>query len=323
MLIVTGGAGFIGSNLVKELNRSGRDDILIVDDLSDGRNYKNLRGLKFLDYQHKDDFLQSIEADSFDGTDIDAIFHEGGVSDTMEYDVNYLMKENYEYSKVLLHFAMEHRIPFLYASSAAVYGRGEGNFIEDEGMEDALTPYAFSKLVFDRYVLKVALEARSQVVGLRYFNVYGPQEKHKGKRSSVIYQFIRQIEKTGEATLFGEYDLYEAGEQRRDFIHVADVVKVNLWFWQEKGASGIYNCGTGKAYSFNEVASLIIRQLGRGKIVYRDFPEILKGKYQQFTRADTRKLLKAGYDGGFTDLSMGIFRYTKNLEAGGYFRYEV
>ena len=159
MIIVTGGAGFIGSNIVKELNNRGRADILIVDDLKDGQNYKNLRGLKFIDYQHKDDFLQSIENDDFDGTDIDAVFHEGACSDTMEYDVNYMMRVNYEYSKSLLHFCLQHRIPFMYASSASTYGSGKNGFREGDECEDALNPYAFSKLAFDRYVRQVMPEA--------------------------------------------------------------------------------------------------------------------------------------------------------------------
>ena len=202
MIIVTGGAGFIGSNIVKELNRRGRRDILIVDDLKDGLNYKNLRGLQFVDYQHKDDFLQSTENDDFDGTDIDAVFHEGACSDTMEYDVNFMMRTNYEYSKSLLHFCLRHRIPFMYASSASTYGSGKHGFREGDECEDALNPYAFSKLAFDRYVRQIMPEAHSQVVGFKYFNVYGQQEHHKGKMASIFYQLYNQINETGKAHLF-------------------------------------------------------------------------------------------------------------------------
>ena len=321
MIIVTGGAGFIGSNLVKELNRQGRDDILIVDDLKDGQNYKNLRGLKFLDYRYKDDFLESVEEDDFDGTDVDAVFHEGACSDTMEYDVNYMMNVNYEYSKAMLHYCLEHRVPFFYASSASTYGAGANGFTEGDKYEDALNPYAFSKLAFDRYVRQLLPDARSPVVGLRYFNVYGPQEHHKGKMASIFYQLYHQIEETGVARLFEGYDGYGDGEQKRDFIYVKDVVKVNLWFWREKGPNGIYNCGTGKAHTYNEAAQAVIAAMGKGKIEYRPFPEVLKGKYQSFTEADTTALLAAGYDGGFTDMKDAVKEYCDFLMAGGYFTY--
>jgi len=321
MIIVTGGAGFIGSNIVKELNRQGRTDILVVDDLKDGQNYKNLRGLQFIDYQHKDDFLQSIEDDAFDGTDIDGIFHEGACSDTMEYDVNYMMKVNYEYSKSVLHFCMEHRIPFLYASSASTYGSGRNGFREGDECEDALNPYAFSKLAFDRYVRQVLPEAHSQIVGLKYFNVYGPQEHHKGKMASIFYQLYNQIRETDTARLFKGIDGYGDGEQRRDFVYVKDVVKVNLWFWENNGPSGIYNCGTGQAHTYNEVAQAVIDALGTGKIAYREFPEILRGKYQNFTEADKTHLEAAGYDQGFHDMREAVKEYCGFLDAGGYFVY--
>ncbi len=321
MIIVTGGAGFIGSNIVKELNRQGRDDILIVDDLKDGQNYKNLRGLKFLDYRYKDDFLESVENDDFDGTDVDALFHEGACSDTMEYDVNYMMNVNYEYSKAMLHYCLEHRVPFFYASSASTYGAGAHGFTEGDDCEDALNPYAYSKLAFDRYVRQLLPEAHSRVVGLRYFNVYGPQEHHKGKMASIFYQLYNQIKETGKAKLFEGYDGYGPGEQRRDFIYVRDVVKVNLWFWREKGPSGIFNCGTGKAHTYNEAAQAVIDALGTGTIEYRSFPEVLKGKYQSFTEANPEKLLAAGYDGGFYDMKDAVKEYCDFLEAGGYFTY--
>lgn len=321
MIIVTGGAGFIGSNIVKELNRRGRTDILIVDDLKDGANYKNLRGLQFIDYQHKDDFLQTIEDDDFDGTDIDAVFHEGACSDTMEYDVNYMMKVNYEYSKSVLHFCLQHRIPFLYASSASTYGSGRNGFREGDECEDALNPYAFSKLAFDRYVRQVMPEAKSQIVGLKYFNVYGPQEHHKGKMASIFYQLYNQVNETGTARLFKGIDGYKDGEQRRDFIYVKDVVKVNLWFWENQGPSGIYNCGTGKAHTYNEGAEAVIAALGKGKIEYREFPEVLRGKYQNFTESDPTHLLEAGYDQGFYDMKEAVKEYCDFLDKGGYFEY--
>ena len=311
MIIVTGGAGFIGSNIVKELNNRGRMDILIVDDLKDGQNYKNLRGLKFIDYQHKDDFLQSIENDDFDGTDIDAVFHEGACSDTMEYDVNYMMRVNYEYSKSLLHFCLQHRIPFMYASSASTYGSGKNGFREGDECEDALNPYAFSKLAFDRYVRQVMPEAHSQIVGLKYFNVY---------------QLYNQIKETGKARRFRGWGDRAGkpvadGEQRRDFVYVKDVVNVNIWFWEHKAPSGIYNCGTGQAHSYNEVAKAVIAAIGTGEIAYREFPEILKGKYQNFTESDPAKLLAAGYDEGFHNMNEAVKEYVDFLENGGYFIY--
>lgn len=321
MIIVTGGAGFIGSNIVKELNRRGRTDILVIDDLKDGQNYRNLRGLQFIDYQHKDDFLQSIENDDFDGTDIDAVFHEGACSDTMEYDVNFMMRTNYEYSKLLLHFCLQHRIPFLYASSASTYGAGKNGFREGDECEDALNPYAFSKLLFDRYVRQVVPEAHSQIVGFRYFNVYGPQEHHKGKMASIFYQLVDQIQETGKARLFKGTDGYADGEQRRDFVYVKDVVRVNLWFWENRGPSGIYNCGTGHAHSYNEAAKAVIKALGKGEIAYREFPAILRGKYQNFTEADPTHLLNAGYDGGFTEMEAAVREYVGFLNRGGYYSY--
>ena len=323
MIIVTGGAGFIGSNIVKELNRRGRTDILIVDDLKDGQNYKNLRGLEFIDYQHKDDFLQSIEDDDFDGSDIDAVFHEGACSDTMEYDVNYMMKVNYEYSKSVLHFCLQHRIPFLYASSASTYGSGRHGFREGDECEDALNPYAFSKLAFDRYVRQVLPEAHSQIVGLKYFNVYGPQEHHKGKMASIFYQLYNQIKETGKVRLFKGIDGYGDGEQRRDFVYVKDVVKVNLWFWENHGPSGIYNCGTGHAHTYNEVGQAVIDALGEGHIEYREFPEILRGKYQNFTEADKTNLMDAGYNEGFHEMKEAVKEYCDFLDQGGYFIYKA
>ena len=321
MIIVTGGAGFIGSNIVHALNARGYRDILIVDDLEDGENYKNLRGLHFIDYQHKDDFLHLVEEGDFDGTDIDAIFHEGACSDTMEYDVNYMMKVNYAYSKALLHFAMGARIPFFYASSASTYGGGAHGFTEGDACEDALNPYAFSKLAFDRYVRQVIPEARSPIVGLRYFNVYGPQEHHKGKMASIFYQLYHQIMEMGEARLFRGTDGFADGEQRRDFVYVGDVVRVNLHFFENGGESGIYNCGTGVAHSYNEAARAVIAALGKGRITYRDFPEVLRGKYQNYTQADTTALLAAGYDGGFTPMEEAVKEYCDFLNAGGYFLY--
>ena len=320
MIIVTGGAGFIGSNIVKELNNRGRTDILIVDNLGSSEKYKNLIGLHFVDYIHKEKFFKDLE--SYCGGDVEAIFHEGACSDTMEYDVNYMMNNNYETSKALLKFCDFRAIPLIYASSASTYGGGKNGFTEGDKCEDALNPYAFSKLAFDRYVRQFLANAQTKIIGLRYFNVYGPQEHHKGKMASIFYQLYNQIKQTGSAKLFKGTGGYSDGEQRRDFIYVKDVVKVNLWALDSNIPSGIYNCGTGQAHTYNEAAQAVINALGTGKIEYRDFPETLKGKYQNYTEADTTQLLNSGYNAGFTDFNQAVKEYCDLLEQnGGYYTY--
>lgn len=319
MIIVTGGAGFIGSNIVKALNERGRSDILIVDNLGKGEKYKNLIGLKFYDYVHREDFLKSVIEGEFDDFNIEVIFHEGACSDTMEYDVNYMIKTNYEYSKTIFNFCADNEVDLIYASSASTYGNGDNGFTENETCENALNPYAFSKLLFDRYVRQNLDEIDNKVIGLRYFNVFGPQEFHKGRMASIAYQMYKQIKETGVIKLFKGTDGYKDGEQRRDFIFVKDVAKVNLWCWENDIENGVYNCGTGTATTFNAVAQAVISALGKGKIEYIDFPETLQGKYQSFTQADTRKLLSAGYDGGFTNINDAVKQYCQFLDEGGYY----
>ena len=319
MIIVTGGAGFIGSNIVKELNNRGHNEILIVDNLGSSDKYKNLIGLHFIDYQHKEKFFANL--DNF-SDDVEAVFHEGACSDTMEYNVNYMIDNNYNSSKALLHFCNSRKIPFIYASSASTYGGGKNGFSEVDKCEDALNPYAFSKLLFDRYVKKFISNSNCKIIGLKYFNVYGPQENHKGKMASIFYQLYNQIKQTGIAKLFKGTDGYSNGEQLRDFIYVKDVVKVNLWCFENDIASGIYNCGTGKAHTYNEAAQAVINAMGTGKIEYRDFPEVLRGKYQNYTQADETKLVNAGYDLGFTDLNQAVKEYCELLDKnGGYYSY--
>ena len=321
MIIVTGGAGFIGSNIVRELNNRGRADILVVDDLSHGDKFKNLMGLHFIDYQHKDEFLKTFTKSDFFGLDIDGIFHEGACSDTMEYDVNYMMQVNYEYSKELLKFCINRQVPLIYASSASTYGDGKNGFRESDECELALNPYAFSKLLFDRYVRQFMKDAKSKIIGLRYFNVYGPQEQHKDKMASIFHQMYKRLKMGGKIKLFKGTDGYADGEQKRDFIYVKDVVKINLWCFENKIANGIYNCGTGHAHTFNEAAKAVVDAMGFGKIDYCDFPVELIGRYQSFTQADTTKLLSAGYNGGFYKLSDAVREYCQFLEQGGHYSY--
>ena len=321
MIIVTGGAGFIGSNIVKKLNERGRNDILIVDDLTDGSKIRNLQMLDYYDYIDCLDFDEAVAENTFDAGSIEVIFHEGACSDTMEYDGRYIMKNNFEGSKNLFHYAQERRIPFIYASSASTYGGGKNGFREEPACEEALNPYAYSKLFFDRYVRRFENVLESQVVGLRYFNVYGPNENHKGKMASLVRQMYYKLKETGEITLFEGIDGYGDGEQTRDFIYVDDVANVNFFFWEHPEISGIFNCGTGRSHTFNAFMQAIIDYAGEGKIRYVPFPEVLKGKYQSFTQADTTNLLAVGYDRGFTEMPEAVRAYCELLEYNeGYLR---
>ena len=314
MIIVTGGAGFIGSNIVKGLNDRGREDILIVDDLTEMVKFKNIQGLKALDYMDKDDFATALANGKFDNVKIDVIFHEGACSDTMEYNGKYMMENNFEYTKNLMHFALKKKIQLIYASSASTYGSGKHGFSEKPACEEALNVYAFSKLFFDNYARRYFDNAESQLVGLRYFNVYGPQENHKGKMASMIFQMFNQWKAEGKVKLFEGFDGYGNGEQTRDFIYVKDVVKVNFFFWDHPELKGIYNCGTGHAHTFNTLAKGVLKYFGSGELEYVPFPEVLKGKYQSFTEADSSKLLAAGYDGGFTNIEEAIAEYCSLLD---------
>ncbi len=311
MIIVTGGAGFIGSNIVRGLNQSGRTNILIVDRLSDLGQHKNLNCLKFSDYVDKADFLNRFE----DFGPIEAIFHQGACSSTVETDSLFMMENNYQYSKRLLHLALKRKIPFLYASSASVYGNGERGFGERIECEYPLNIYAFSKALFDRYVSRILPESESQVLGLRYFNVYGPQENHKGQMASVAHHFVNQLFDTNNMKLFVGSEKF-----RRDFIHVDDVVNVNLFFL-EHGNSGIFNCGTGITESFHEIA-IQLKKINRGgDIEFIPFPEHLVGKYQEFTQADINSLRDAGYVEKFLSLQDGLRNYFQHMKTNeGYFR---
>jgi ADP-L-glycero-D-manno-heptose 6-epimerase len=312
MIIVTGGAGMIGSNIVAALNAEGHDDILVVDDLTDGHKIANLADLSIADYIDKDDFLSEFELGHCGR--VEAVFHQGACSTTTEWNGKFMMEVNYAYSKRLLHACLDLRVPFLYASSASVYGGGS-QFREEAEFERPLNVYAWSKKLFDDYVRRTVFDTdHSQVTGLRYFNVYGPREQHKGTMASVAFHLFNQVQRGENPKLFGAYGGYGPGEQSRDFIHVGDVANVNLWLWRQ-GASGIFNCGTGHAQPFKAVAQTVIDTLGKGKIEYIDFPDHLKGSYQSFTEADMSKLRAAGYNGNFRTVEQGVRDYVEWLKA--------
>jgi ADP-L-glycero-D-manno-heptose 6-epimerase len=312
MIIVTGGAGFIGSNLVKALNERGHHDILVVDDLTDGTKFANIADLEISDYLDKDDFLERIKA----GEDFKAsiIFHQGACSATTEWNGRFMMDINYEYSKALLHYCLNRNIQYLYASSASVYGGGSV-FKEQREYEQPLNMYGYSKFLFDQYVRSVLPQASSQVAGFRYFNVYGPREQHKGSMASVAYHLNGQLLETGKARLFRGCDGYADGEQRRDFIYVDDVTAVNLWFMEHADKSGIHNLGTGRSQSFNDVARAVIAYHGKGEIEYIPFPDKLKGRYQSFTEADMAALRAAGYAKPFQTVEQGVRAYMEWLNS--------
>ena len=313
MIIVTGGAGFIGANIIRELNARGREDILVVDNLENGHKFSNLVGCQIMDYLDKGDFLERVKSGAL-STDIDAIFHEGACSTTTEWNGKYMMDNNYEYSKVLLHFCLEHKIPFLYASSAATYG-GNAAFKESFEFEGPINVYGYSKYLFDQYVRRILPKAESQIVGFRYFNVYGPYESHKGSMASVAFHFNNQLKDNGVCNLFAGCDGYGDGEQRRDFVFVGDVCKVNLWFMDNPDKSGIFNLGTGRSQTFNDVANAVIAWHGKGSINYIPFPDHLKGAYQSFTEANLDNLRAAGYSDAFASVEEGVKIYLDHLNA--------
>lgn len=316
MIVVTGGAGFIGSNIVKGLNQRGRNDILVVGDLSDGKKFQNLVDCDIADYMDKDDFLNRITTGKRLGK-IDAVFHQGACSSTTEWDGRFMLQNNYDYSKAVLHYCMKRKIPFLYASSAAVYGGGQV-FREDPSYEAPLNVYGYSKLLFDQYVRRQLPKAKSPIVGFRYFNVYGPREQHKGSMVSVAYQLHHQLLEQGKVKLFAGCDGYGDGEQSRDFIYVSDVVDVNLWFLDHPQHSGIFNVGTGASQPFNAIAQAVIDWHGKGKTEYIPFPEHLKGCYQSFTQGDIARLRSAGYTKPFKNVAQGVKLYLDWLSKGAH-----
>jgi ADP-L-glycero-D-manno-heptose 6-epimerase len=320
--VVTGAAGFIGSRLVGALNRAGISDILAVDDLENGAKAKNLAGVEIEDYLDKREFLSQLETGRLDGG-IEAILHQGACSDTMETDGRFMMENNYAYSRSLFDWCQDEEVPFIYASSAAVYGAGK-EFGETRENEKPLNVYAYSKFLFDQYVRKRIDGRSAQVAGLRYFNVYGPNEAHKGRMASVAFHAFNQFRAEGRVKLFVGSDGYGDGEQQRDFVHVDDAVSVNLWLLENREVSGIFNCGTGQAQAFNEVAAAVVNTVNSSEfsveelvqknfIEYIPFPAPLVGKYQSYTQADLSRLREAGYPGEFQRVEEGVAAYVREL----------
>ena len=310
MIIVTGGAGFIGSNLVHKLNLDNINDILIVEERNTStKKFENLKDLKYLDCVDKNVFIKEIKKLSQNYINqIDCIFHLGACSKTTEPDREYIMNTNFEFSKNLLEFSSNNKIPLIYASSASVYGNGT-KFKEDSSNESFLNHYAESKLLFDTLYRENESKISSQVVGLRYFNVFGPREHHKEGMSSVVFHFYNQMKNDGEIKLFKGSHGYNDGEQRRDFVCVEDTIKVKRWFQKHKNISGIYNVGTGVSRTFNDIANCVLAYFGKGKITYIDFPDNLINQYQAFTEADMTYLKSKSFDEKFTTLEKGVKDY--------------
>jgi len=324
-IVITGAAGFIGSNLVHALNAKGYDQLILVDDFTQANKYKHLLGARYIDYFDKDQFYTLFEEGKLGS--IDVVFHEGACSDTMEHNGRLMMETNYRCSKRLLDRCIKTGARLIYASSAATYGGGS-EFIEKPEFEKPLNIYGYSKLAFDNVVRPLLGNNESQIVGFRYFNVYGPREHHKERMASVAFHHFNQFKKEGGVKLFGEYQSYKAGQQARDFIHVDDVVAVNLWFLDHPDKSGIFNLGTGRAQPFNDVASTVIntfRGMNQEKslpltdlvdlslLEYIPFPEALVGKYQSFTQANLEHLRQSGCDHSFMDVQSGTKKYVQWL----------
>ncbi len=326
--IVTGACGFIGANIVKALNERGIDNVIAVDNLKKADKFKNLVDCEIADYLDKHEFLEMLQTGHFDGA-VEAIFHEGACSDTMETDGHYMMENNYRYTLALLDFCLDQEVAYLYASSASVYGGGS-IFKESREHEGPLNVYGYSKFLFDQIVRRrlAIADFSSQVVGFRYFNVYGPREQHKGRMASVSFHHFNQYRATGKVKLFEGCDGYANGAQSRDFVYIDDVVKVNMFFLDHPEKSGIFNLGTGRAQPFNDIAHATVNacraledkpalslaeMVDQGIVEYIDFPEALKGKYQSFTQADISALRAAGYKDEFNSVAEGVAQYVGHL----------
>ncbi len=330
-IVVTGAAGFIGSNLIKGLNARGFDDVIAVDDLTQGDKFRNLADLRIADYVDASVFYDLFANGAYG--QIEAVFHEGACSDTMEADGKYMMDNNYTTSVSLFQACQKRGARLLYASSAATYG-GSDTFKEEPAFEHPLNVYGYSKLLFDQRMRRECgvdfqrsvVGKTGQVVGFRYFNVYGPREQHKGRMASVAFHQFNQFKAEGKVKLFGDYGGYAPGSQMRDFVFIDDVVAVNLWFFDHPGVSGIFNLGTGRAQPFNDVASSVVNALrsiqgeaalpleaitAAGLIEYIPFPDALRGKYQCYTQADLSALRAAGCDHRFADVQTGVAKYVE------------
>lgn len=326
MIIITGGAGFIGSALVWRLNQLGREDILIVDSLGTDEKWKNLVSLRYHDYMEKDEFLSLVVNQRLaarlrsDNEPIEAIIHMGACSATTERDASYLIRNNFEYTRQLAIAAISEGSRFIYASSAATYGDGGKGFSDNERTIDSLRPlnmYGYSKQLFDQWALRRGLLDR--VVGLKYFNVYGPNENHKGDMRSVVMKAFEQIGETGKIKLFKSYrDEYKDGEQVRDFVYVKDAVEMTLFFLENKSAAGLFNIGSGTPNTWNRLASAIFTAMGRTKnIEYVEMPETIRDKYQYYTCADVSKIRKVGYTGPMMSIEDAVSDYVRNYLAPG------
>lgn len=326
-IVVTGAAGFIGSNIVKALNARGETNIIAVDNLTRGDKFRNLADCQIAHYVDKEEFLAEVVGGHWDG-EISAILHQGACSDTMEHNGKYMMDNNYQYTLLLFEFCQAEEIPFLYASSAATYGPGKNGFREEPACEGPLNVYGYSKLLFDQVLRQRWESLTAQVAGFRYFNVYGPREWHKGRMASVAFHHYNQYRETGKVKLFEGDDGYPNGGQMRDFVSIEDIVKVNLWFLDHPDVCGIFNIGSGRAQPFNDVAvasvnacrvaegkpALTLDELvAQGILEYIPFPDALKGKYQSFTQADLGRLRAAGYTAPMLTVEEGVKRYIETL----------
>ncbi|MFZ4592526.1 MAG: ADP-glyceromanno-heptose 6-epimerase [Ignavibacteria bacterium] len=315
MIIVTGGAGFIGSALVWALNKKGREDIIIVDHFGKDDKYKNLVSLKFMDVFDRDDFGQMVHDGFLKNNKVDVLYHLGACSSTTELDMNFLLRNNFEYTKFLCGHSVNNNIRFVYASSAATYGEGKQGYEDDESKLDTLrplNPYGYSKQLFDQWAKREGYLDR--IAGMKYFNVFGPNEYHKGDMQSIVSKAYKQVKEKGTARLFKSYSKeYGNGEQKRDFVYVKDAVDMTIYFGENKIVNGIYNVGTGNANTFNSFVKPIFKALGvKENIEYFEMPEVLQGRYQDFTQANMDKIRKTGYKGTFTSIEDAVIDYVKN-----------